>query len=91
VRVGKAKPQRAGSGPADVKSMLDRMLQGLLSAAILGMILACTLSGLGIGYAGVLRLLSGGPLQAGLYIAAGSALSVGAYLLCRHKQDLTWG
>jgi hypothetical protein len=68
--------------------MFDRLLNGALWLAVMGMITATTGAALILGYRGLFTLCAGRYPAGSVTVAAGVGLAAASYLLCRHGNDL---
>jgi hypothetical protein len=69
---------------------MDRLLQPILTIQIIGLAGATGTGGLYFGYRGMLELLNGQIAPGMAHLLIGMALGSAAYMLCRHKNELTW-
>jgi hypothetical protein len=68
--------------------MMDRLLSRTLNFSVMALIVATASASLVLSYRGLYRLVSN-DVEAGMvWLFAGVALGVGAYLLCRHRHEL---
>ena len=68
--------------------MMDRILSRTLNFTVMALIVATAGASLLIGYRGLFRLVSNEAESGMVWLFAGVALGVGAYLLCRHRHEL---
>lgn len=68
--------------------MLDRVLRGLLWTTVMGLISACAVGSLLLGYGGLMRLIGGDSAGGGGMMAGGLAAAGVAWGLCRNANDL---
>jgi hypothetical protein len=68
--------------------MLDRLLNGALWLAVMGLITATAGASLLLGYRGLFNLCAGRYPSGGIAVGVGLALAGASYLLCRHGNDL---
>ena len=68
--------------------MFDRLLNGALWLAVMGMITATAGAALILAYRGLFTLCTGRYPAGSIAITGGIALAMASYLLCRHGNDL---
>ena len=68
--------------------MTDRLLARCLWLLIMALIAGCAMGGLVLMYSGLFNLIGRRFQTGGVVIAAGVVLGAGAWLLCKHSEDL---
>ena len=68
--------------------MIDRLLARTLSLTVMGLIVASAIGALLLGYRGLFQLVGSHPEQGVAPLVSGAVLTVGCFLLCRHRHEL---
>ena len=68
--------------------MIDRLLWIALSVVIMGLISGASAGALACAHWGILRILSGLPLEGTRYLAGAAGLATTSFFLIRNRDDL---
>jgi hypothetical protein len=69
---------------------MDRLLQPILTIQITGLAAVTGTGGLYFGFRGMLELLNSQIAPGIAHLLIGTTMACGAYILCRHRNELTW-
>ena len=70
--------------------MIDRLFSSTLQLAVIALMTITAVGCLVLSYAGVLHVIGGRLIEGLLAIAGAGVAALVTYLLCRHRNDLTY-